>query len=98
MQTIMRLFFGLMIAVSAGCATSITQQFAGDLSQAILNQNDPQTVRDGAPAYLLLVDGLIEGDPENSSYLLTGARLYGNYATVFVDDPERVWTGDGERE
>jgi len=73
-----------------GCASSLTGQLASDLSTAILNQNDPATVRDGAPAYLLLIDGLIEGSPEDTQLLLAGARLYSSYAAIFVTDPERA--------
>ena len=79
--------------VLCGCASlmaSTTNRMAGDLSQAIRNQDDPKTVRDGAPAYLLLTDSLIEGDPENTGMLLTGARLYSSYGTIFVDDPVRA--------
>jgi len=75
-----------------GCAAFMrpaTSGFAGDLSNAILDQNDLATVRDGAPAYLIAVDALIEGDPRNSELLLTGARLYGAYASAFVDDAGR---------
>ena len=43
--------------------SSATQGMAEDLAAAIRNQDDPQTVRDGAPAYLLLIDSLIAGDP-----------------------------------
>ncbi len=70
--------------------SSASQRFAGNLSSAIMNQNDPATVQAGAPAYLILIDGLIKGDPENQTLLLTGARLYDVYAAVFVDDPERL--------
>jgi len=70
--------------------SSATDRFAGNLSSAIMNQNDPATVREGAPAYLILVDGLIKGEPENQALLLTGARLYDVYAVVFVDDSERA--------
>ncbi|MEE9281172.1 MAG: TRAP transporter TatT component family protein [Myxococcota bacterium] len=55
-----------------------------------MNQNDLATVRDGAPAYLLLVDGLIGQDPRNQELLLAGASLYGAYASAFVDEPERA--------
>jgi hypothetical protein len=78
--------------VTFGCAAlvrPVTLGFAGDLSVAILEQNDPDTVRDGAPAYLLAVDGLIGGDPEDADLLLTGAQMYGAYASAFVGDPRR---------
>jgi hypothetical protein len=77
----------------AGCAALIrpvTGRYAEDLSAAILDQNDPPTVRDGAPAYLLAVDGMIQGAPNDAGLLLTGARLYGAYASAFVEDPARA--------
>jgi hypothetical protein len=83
----------LAAATSAGCAgymSSATTRMAHNLSAAVLNQTDPETVRQGAPAYLLLVDSLIEDDPENSAILQAGARLYVAYAAAFVADPERA--------
>jgi hypothetical protein len=77
----------------AGCSyflSSATSGVTDDLTAAVLDQDDPATVRDGAPAYLIALDGLIEGDPRNESLLLAGARLYGAYAGAFVDDPERA--------
>ena len=82
-----------LLLLHSGCAAlarQATTRFAEDLSNAILDQNDAATVRDGAPAYLLAMDGLIEGDPESATLLLSGARLYGSYASAFVDDDARV--------
>jgi hypothetical protein len=67
-----------------------TSQFADNLTTAILNEDDPGTVRDGVPAYLLLVDGMIQGDPENAGALLAGAKLYDAYAGGFVEDGARA--------
>jgi hypothetical protein len=81
-----------LLLAAAGCAALIrpaTSRFAGDLSTAVLDQNDPDIVRDGAPAYLLAIDGLIEGDPNDTELLLLGARLYGAYASAFVEDETR---------
>jgi tetratricopeptide (TPR) repeat protein len=83
----------LVFLVLGGCANIIrsqTSRLAGNLNSAIADQNDPATVRQGAPAYLLFVDGLIHDDPENVELLLMGARLYGTYATAFVDDASRA--------
>ena len=85
----------LWIAILAlsGCASmvsSATSRMADNISLAIQNQDDPATVRDGAPAYLLMIDGLIEGDPQNEDLLLAGARLYGSYTSAFVDDELRA--------
>ena len=76
----------------AGCATllrPVTSGFAGDLSSAILDQNDPEIVRDGAPAYLLAIDGMIAGNPDDTELLLLGAQLYGAYASAFVEGETR---------
>jgi hypothetical protein len=76
-----------------GCSyflSSATSGMTDSLSAAVLDQDDPATVRDGAPAYLIALDGLIEGDPENERLLLAGAQLYGAYAGAFVDDPVRA--------
>ena len=90
-----QLRFGVLLAAVLLCACGnvvrrATGQFADNLSNAILDQDDPATVRDGVPAYLLLIDGMIEGDPENPDMLLAGAKLYGAYAGGFVDAPERA--------
>jgi len=63
---------------------------AESLATSILNQNDPETVRQGAPAYLLMIDGFITDDPENPDVLMTGAQLYASYAGAFVDDSARA--------
>jgi hypothetical protein len=79
--------------VLAACGSVVhkaTRQFADNLTGAILNQDDPATVHDGVPSYLLLIDGIIEGDPENADALLAGAKLYGAYVGGFVDDPVRA--------
>lgn len=82
-----------LVLALAGCAALMrpaSNRLAENLTSSILNQNDVETVRDGAPAYLLAVDGLIEGDPGNAALLLTGARLYGAYASAFVEDEARA--------
>ena len=89
---------GLFIIISvlllnAGCASLMSSAASGlaeDLSAAVLNQNDPETVRDGAPAYLLLMDSFLEGNPEDPVLLSVAANLYATYGFVFVDDPERA--------
>lgn len=77
----------------AGCASiisSATSRMADNLTLAILNQNDLETVRVGAPAYLLMIDSFIEGDAENTDMLLTGAKLYSSYTSAFIKDEERA--------
>jgi hypothetical protein len=83
----------LTLSALAGCAsfaTSATSRLANNLSTAILNQDDPETVEAGMPSYLLLIDSLIEGDPQNENLLLAGSKLYGAYASAFIKEPERA--------
>lgn len=84
------LLTSLAVAGCASFATSATGRLADNLSSAILNQDDPETVEAGAPSYLLLIDSLIEGDPRNEDLLLAGSRLYGAYAAAFIREPERA--------
>ncbi len=86
---------GLVSVVLAltGCSLFLGRAVDGassNLTAAILNQDDPETVRDGAPAYLLLMDSLVEGSPDNAGILRGASGLYSAYAGVFVDDPERA--------
>ena len=84
----------LLVVLSgcAGIAQRATDRFAANLGRAVLNQDDPATVRDGLPAYLLLLDGLIEGDAKNPALLRSAAGLYGSYAGSFVQDAARAGT------
>ena len=76
-----------------GCASLMSSAASGladNLSAAVLNQDDPETVKDGAPAYLLLLDSFLEGSPDDPRLLASAATLYATYGTVFADDPERA--------
>jgi hypothetical protein len=69
---------------------SATNGMAANLSSAIMNQDDPETVRDGAPAYLLLLDSFIAGSPDDAAMLAAAAELYAAYGVIFVEDAERA--------
>ncbi len=89
-RSLLALFLILPLAGCASMMSSATGRLASDLSDAILEQNDPETVEAGAPAYLLLIDSLIRDNPESEDLLRSGAKLYGAYAGVFVKDAERA--------
>ena len=86
----------LLLATSillSGCSALMSRATGGlasNLSAAILNQDDPETVRDGVPAYLLMLDSFVAGAPEDVAMLSAAAELYAAYGVVFVDDPERA--------
>jgi tetratricopeptide (TPR) repeat protein len=83
----------LAVFLFSGCGAmmrSVTTDLSEDLSNAVLNNNDITTVSTGGPAFLLLVDGLLEGDPESPALLMTGANLYSQYASNFASNPEQA--------
>jgi len=81
--------FVLLILVGFSTACASVSDVANGLTNAILNQDDPQTVQEGGAAYLILIDGLIQGDPDNAGRLLAGARLYAAYTSMFVKEQAR---------
>ena len=80
------LFFSLNISACSTLVSSAKKDFAEDISAAIMESNDPATVGQAIPAYLLLISSMIRGDQNNTDLLVSGSRLYGAYATIFVED------------
>jgi len=82
----------LMFAGCGAMIKSAVRPVIEDLTTSIMKQRDLKLVRDGAPAYLLLIDGMIEGDPDDVYTLKAAARLYSAYTTAFVvgEDKERA--------
>jgi len=77
------------VIACAPIVSNITDNLARNLSDAVLNQEDPKIVRDGAPAYLLLLDSLVAGNPENPVILSSASDLYASYSAIFVNDANR---------
>jgi len=83
----------LLLPLLASCAAVVATAgsgVAGNLNSAIMNQDDPELVRDGAPAYLLMLDSFVEGAPDSVAALSAAAELYAAYGVVFVDNPVRA--------
>ena len=88
----MRLIVLLLLFSLVGCGqliSSAKKDFAEDLASTIMEQKDPETVKQAIPTYLVLISSLIRGDDENIDLLVSGSTLYGAYASVFVDDVDR---------
>lgn len=66
-------------------AVALTMQ---DVAQAAARQTDPTVVREGTPAYLMLLDGLLEAYPENRDLLVAGCKAYASYASLFLGDDQ----------
>ena len=79
----------MVLSACSTVMTSVTEGLAEDLATAILDNPDVEMVRDGAPAFLILIDGLLAQSPDSVGLLSQAAMLNSAYAAAFVDDPER---------
>jgi hypothetical protein len=73
--------------MTVGAAASLVE----DIATAASKQRDLRVIREGLPAYLLLMDGMIEGWPENPRLLIAAAQAYATFATAFVDETDRTY-------
>lgn len=90
MIRILVVILSVMLGACSSMISSATRDMANNLNEAILNQNDLETVRQGAPAYLIMIDSFIEGAPRDTSLLIAGSRLYSAYGSAFVSEPQRA--------
>jgi len=79
----------VFIGACSSVMSSVTESLAENLATAILDNPDLDMVRDGAPAYLILIDGLLAQSPDSVSLLSQAAMLNSAYAAAFVAEPER---------
>jgi hypothetical protein len=89
-RTIFLALAGLLLGGCASLMSSAASGLADNLSSAILNQDDPETVRAGAPSYMLLLDSFLEGNPDDPDLLSAAATMYASYGAVFADDELRA--------
>ncbi|MDH3342646.1 MAG: TRAP transporter TatT component family protein [Gammaproteobacteria bacterium] len=85
------LFTAILLSLT-GCGSLISsakKEFAEDLSATIMSHDEPETVKQAIPTYLILVSSLIRGDQDNVDLLVSGSRLYGAYSSVFVEETAR---------
>ena len=89
-----RLVLTVLVAVTvSGCSGLINRtvdNVSTNLVDSIVNQDDPETVRQAMPAYLILVDSFVQGDPPKTSSLRSASSLYAAFGSTFVNDEERA--------
>ena len=76
---------GLALFGLTSCSSLVnnaTNQLASNLSAAILDSSDVDTVREAIPAYLVLIDSLVLGDQPSPDLLLAAADLNGSFASL----------------
>jgi len=62
-----------------------------DVAKASSKQSDLRLIHEGLPAYLLLMDGMVEAWPGNAPLLIATAQAYASYASIY----EEVSAGKG---
>ena len=75
--------------VLSGCASmvsSMASRMADNLADTIANSQDVETVKQGIPAYLLLIDSFVRGNPDDPQLLMAAARLNGSFSAL-VEGP-----------
>ncbi|MGQ9653231.1 MAG: TRAP transporter TatT component family protein [Thermodesulfobacteriota bacterium] len=73
--------------LTVGAAASLLE----DVAKASYRQSDLRTIRQGMPAYLLLIDGMVEAMPDNERLLIAAAQGYSSFASVFAGEEEREY-------
>lgn len=78
-----------LVPMLSGCVATALHDVSDSVAGAILDQNDVVIVREGLPAYLLMLDGLIEKDPDDAGLLVSGAKLYAFYGAELIQNSTR---------
>jgi tetratricopeptide (TPR) repeat protein len=71
--------------LTIGAAASLLE----DVAKSSYKQSDLNVIREGMPAYLLLMDGMVEAWPTNERLLIVAAQGYSSYASAFVEDLDK---------
>ena len=83
----------LIILITAqfitGCSLSISN-FSNNLNKAVKANNDPQTVMQALPAYLILLDAIIVSDPDDEETLIASSKLINAYAGLLGAEYEML--------
>ena len=82
--------FGLQSCASL--ISNVTSGLAEDLSSTIQNSQDVQTVREGIPAYLLMIDSFLRGSPDSPDLLLAASRLNGAFSVFTEGERSKLLT------
>ena len=54
-------------------------------------QSDLKIIREGTPAYLMLMDGMIEAWPDNERLLIAAAQGYSSFSSTFAEEQDKEY-------
>jgi len=73
--------------VTIGAAATLLEGVA----RSSYKQPDFRMIQEGMPAYLMLMDGMIELWPDNEQLLIAAAQSYSSFASAFVEDQDKEY-------
>jgi tetratricopeptide (TPR) repeat protein len=88
---------GLCFLLLTGClpnkklTVAATATLLEGVAKSTFRQPDLKLAREGMPAYLMLMDGMIESVPDNAELLINAARAYSSFASAFVEETDREY-------
>lgn len=80
----------LVVAFTLFSCSTFTNNLIDGLSKSLYSQKDIKLIEEGAPAFLLLIEGLIITYPNNKEILTLGIQTFSAYSSAFInEDKER---------
>jgi len=93
-----RIFFFLcLLFLLSACFPSkkltvgATATLLEEIGRASYRQSDLRIIREGMPAYLMLIDGMVQALPDNERLLIAAAQSYSSFASIFVEDEDKEY-------
>jgi len=72
----------ILISLLVSSCSLYIDSFTNNLNTAITSSNDPQTIMQALPAYIVLLDALVESDPLDKETLLASVNLMNAYSSL----------------
>jgi len=83
------MYFPLACATSKTMTVAATASLLEDIAKSAYRQSDLRLIREGMPAYLMLIDGMVEAVPDNKRLLINAAQAYASFASAFIQDEDQ---------
>ena len=62
-----------------------------EVARSSNRQSDLRILREGMPAYLMLMDGMIEAWPDNERLLIAAAQGYSSFSSTFTEEQDKEY-------
>lgn len=73
--------------ITVGSAATLLE----DVAKSANKQSDLKIIREGMPAYLMLIDGMVEAVPGKAKLLIIAAQAYSSFAAAFVEETDKAY-------